>query len=100
MDFKGNPIDLLEPIAQARIPLRHVICLTDKVVPPEENSLEAKRRLILLGHDLQLEVVEDSDQMHGHHFPYPAVFDSVRFVMQHAAVLPEGTEYFELQCCV
>lgn len=97
MDFKGNPIDLLAPIADAKIPLRHVICLTDKVVPPEENSLEAKRRLMALGHDLQLAIVEDSDQSHGHHFPYPNVFESVRFVMQHASVLPAETEYFELR---
>ncbi len=97
MEFKGNPIDLLEPIANAKIPLRHVICLTDKVVPPEENSLEAKRRLIALGHDMELAIVQDSEKSHGHHFPYPDVFQSVRFVMQHACVLPEGREYFELR---
>lgn len=97
MEFDGNPIDLLEPIAEAKIPLRHVICLTDKVVPPEENSLEAKRRLVALGHDLELEIVEDSDQLHGHHFPYPHVFESLRFVMRHAYVLPADTEYFDLR---
>jgi len=96
-EFTGNPIDLLQPIAKARIPLRHVICLTDKVVPPEENSLEAKRRLIALGHDMELSIVKDSDKLHGHHFPYPDVFQSVRFVMQHASVLPAGIEYFELR---
>ena len=97
MEFKGNPIDLLDPIADARIPLRHVICLTDKVVPPEENSLEAKRRLIALGHDMELSIVEDSDKLHGHHFPYPDVFQSVRFVMQHACVQPTKQEYFDLR---
>lgn len=95
--FRGNPIDLLEPIAAAKIPLRHVICLTDKVVPPEENSLEAKRRLVALGHDMELEVLQDSAQLHGHHFPYPNVFGSVRFVMRHAHVLPKDQEYFELR---
>jgi sialidase-1 len=97
IDFRGNPLDLLEPIATAKIPLRHVICLTDKVVPPEQNSLEAQRRLIALGHDLELEIIEDSDQLHGHHFVYPNVFKSVRFVMQHACVRPNDTEYFELR---
>lgn len=97
MAFEGNPIDLLEPIAAAKLPLRHVICLTDKVVPPEENSLEAKRRLVALGHDLELAIVEDSEQLHGHHFPYPEVFESVRFVMQHSCIPPKGEEYFELR---
>lgn len=95
--FRGNPIDLLEPIAAAKIPLRHVICLTDKVVPPEENSLEAKRRLVALGHDMELEILADSAQLHGHHFPYPNVFGSVRFVMKHAHVLPKDQEYYELR---
>lgn len=96
-DFKGNPIDVLEPIAKAKIPLRHVICLTDKVVPPEENSLEAKRRLVALGHDMDLEIVKESEQAHGHHFPYPNIFASVRFVMQHAGVQPSEMQYFELR---
>ena len=97
MEFTGNPIDLLEPIAKARIPLRHVICLTDEVVPPEENTLEARRRLVALGHDMELSIVEDSEKLHGHHFPYPDVFQSVRFVMQHAYVRPADKEYFELR---
>jgi sialidase-1 len=97
IDFRGNPVDLLEPIAAAKIPLRHVICLTDKVVPPEQNTLEAQRRLMALGHNIELEIVEDSDQLHGHHFAYPNVFKSVRFVTQHAGVRPNDNEYFELR---
>ena len=97
MEFKGNPIDMLKPIARAKIPLRHVICLTDQVVPPEENSLEAKRRLNAIGHDMELAIVKDSNKAHGHHFPYPDVFASVRFVMQHASVQPRNREYFELR---
>jgi lysophospholipase L1-like esterase len=97
MEFRGNPIDLLEPIAATRIPLRHVICLTDQIVPPEQNTLEAQRRLVALGHDIELEIVDDSNELHGHHFPYPNVFKSVRFVMKHATVRPNGNEYFELR---
>ncbi len=95
--FKGNPIDLLEPIAQAKIPIRHVICLNDKVVPPEQNTLEAQRRLRKLGHDMELVIVEESDRANGHHFTMPKVFESTRFVMQHACVMPGDIEYFELR---
>ncbi|MCA8987229.1 MAG: alpha/beta hydrolase, partial [Planctomycetaceae bacterium] len=43
--YRGNPVDLMEPIAKARIPLRHVISPNDMVVPAEQNTLEAQRRL-------------------------------------------------------
>src|SRR5206468_2331523 len=49
MAYTGNPIDNLAPIAKAKLPIRHVICLADRVVPPQENTLEAKRRLEKMG---------------------------------------------------
>jgi pimeloyl-ACP methyl ester carboxylesterase len=33
--YRGNPLDLLPVIAKAKIPLRHVISLNDRPVPPE-----------------------------------------------------------------
>jgi len=35
--YRRNPIDLLEPIAQAGIPLLHIVSLNDEIVPPSEN---------------------------------------------------------------
>lgn len=100
MAYTGNPIDTLDAIARARIPLRHTICLTDRVVPPEENTLEAKRRLEKLGWGMELAVVKESNDCEGHHFPFPQTFESARFVMRHTAVLPpaaKGVEYFDLR---
>ena len=42
--FKENPIDVLAPIAAAKIPLLHIVSLTDVVVPPEENTLVLAKR--------------------------------------------------------
>jgi sialidase-1 len=95
--FKGNPIDLLAPIADAKIPMRHAICLNDRVVPPEQNTLEAQRRLKKLGHDMELVIVQASDRANGHHFTMPKVFESARFVMRHACVMPGNIEYFNLR---
>jgi sialidase-1 len=96
--FKGNPIDLLENIARAGIPLRHVISLNDTVVPPEENTLEARRRLQALGHGMEIVTVkEGTTESHGHHFTLPEVFTSARFVMRNAYVLPKNAEYFTLR---
>ena len=97
MAYTGNPIDQLAPIAKAKIPIRHVICLSDQVVPPEQNTLEAKRRLRKLGSDLEVVSVKESNEFWGHHFPYPDVFGSVRFIMDHTYVLPQGHEYFQLR---
>ena len=84
MAYKGNPIDQLEIIAKAKIPIRHVICLTDRVVPPEENTLEAKRRLQGMGWDMEVVAVQESQECEGHHFIYPEVSSSVQFVVKHA----------------
>jgi sialidase-1 len=86
--FRGNPLDLLEPIAAARIPLRHVISLTDRIVPPEDNTLEAQRRLRRLGWDIDVVVVADPEErLQGHHFTVPAadIERSVAFIEKHAA---------------
>ena len=97
MAYRGNPIDRLAPIAAAGIPIRHVICLNDRVVPPEQNTLEAQRRLEKLGGRMEVVSVAQSDELEGHHFPYPDVYGSVRFIMNHADVLPAGHEYFQLR---
>ncbi len=93
--YRGNPVDeaVLKPIAQARIPLRHVISLDDRVVPPEQNTLEAGRRLARLGHTLEVvTVAHGTPESNGHHFPLPAVFESARFIMRHSAVQPRARE--------
>lgn len=87
-DYKGNPLDLLPIIAKAKIPLRHVISLDDQSVPPEENTLEAQRRLRTLGHDMEIVAVNTGDPAcNGHHFPLPEVLASAGFIMKHAYVV-------------
>lgn len=96
--YRGNPIDLLAPIAKAKIPLRHVISLDDKVVPAEANTLEAQRRLQKLGHDMEVVTVKSGKPAQdGHHFDLPEVYKSVQFLMRYAHVLPAEREYFQLR---
>ena len=95
--FNGNPLDVLAPIAKSKIPLRHVISLNDTLVPPEENTLEAQRRLRKLGHNLEIVTVKEGNACSGHHFPLPEVFESTHFIMKHAHVLPKTNEYFQLR---
>lgn len=82
--FQGNPLDLLAPIAASKIPMRHVISLNDETVPPEENTLEAKRRLNKLGWDIEIVTVAVGDvKQKGHKFPLPEAAQSVRFITKH-----------------
>lgn len=49
LDWKGNPIDVLEPIAKAKVPVIHVVGDADDVVPVEENTAVLKERYEKLG---------------------------------------------------
>jgi pimeloyl-ACP methyl ester carboxylesterase len=49
MAWDQNPIDLLDPIANARIPILHVVGDADDIVPVEENTAVLMRRYQALG---------------------------------------------------
>ncbi len=87
--YDRGPLDLLEPIAVAKIPLRHIISPNDQVVPAEKNTLEAKRRLEALGWQMDLVVVDGATTINeGHHFPLVGIEESVAFIRKHAGEVP------------
>ena len=49
MAYKGNPVDILEPIVKAKIPLIHVVGDADNVVPVAENTAIIEKRCNALG---------------------------------------------------
>ena len=49
MAYKDNPIDNLQPIVDARIPIMHIVTEDDAIVPPMENTYVLKERLGKLG---------------------------------------------------
>jgi len=51
---KTNPINNLEPIAKAKIPILCVVGDADKVVPVAENTAVLKERLEKLGHTIEV----------------------------------------------
>jgi pimeloyl-ACP methyl ester carboxylesterase len=70
MAYQDNPIDNLEPIANAQIPILHLVCEQDIVVPPAENTYLIKKNLEALGHN-QFRVIQHVGEAkkNGHHFP-------------------------------
>lgn len=54
LDFRGNPIDQLEPLARSGVTLLHVYGDADDVVPWQENTQVVSRRYTALGGSIVL----------------------------------------------
>ncbi len=54
MDYKGNPIDSLVPLAKAGVPLLHVYGDADDVVPSDENTGIVAERYMAMGGSITL----------------------------------------------
>lgn len=54
---KHNPIDRMEPLAKAGVPVFHIHGDSDKVVPLEQNSEELQKRYETFGGPVEVEVV-------------------------------------------
>jgi pimeloyl-ACP methyl ester carboxylesterase len=52
--YAGNPIDILEPLARARVPLLHVCGDKDTATPYEENSAIVKSRYEEMGGPIEI----------------------------------------------
>lgn len=101
-EWKGNPVDNLEPLAKAGIPILHVCGATDDVVPIEENSLVVRDRYLALGGSFTL-----ISKPHCNHHPH-SLKDPIRivnFVLEHTGfpdrvakpLTPFGYDYFSLR---
>ena len=69
--WKGNPIDILEPIAKAKVPIIHVVGDKDDVVPMDENTMVLKERYEKLGGHVEL-IVKPGVGHHPHSLADPS----------------------------
>jgi hypothetical protein len=83
MDFKGNPVDILGPIANAHIPIIHVCGDADTTVPEAENTDIVRERYMALGGDFVL-IIKQSCDHHPHGLADPAPV--VNFILAHCAM--------------
>lgn len=68
--YKGNPVDRLEPLAKAKIPILLVYGDSDKVVPHGENSEIVYHRYKALGGPVE-RIVKAGGDHHPHGLPNP-----------------------------
>ena len=79
--YRGNPIDVLDPLAKAKVALIHVVGDTDDVVPTAENSALIEARYQALGGAIQvIHKPGIGHHPHGLDDPTPVV----QFILQHA----------------
>ena len=77
---KESPIDQLEPLARAGVPILMVCGSKDKAVPYEENDAIMEQRYKALGGDITV-IVEDKGHSHGMQDPTPVL----EFIRRHTA---------------
>ena len=85
LDWKGNPIDVLGPLAAAGIALVHVVGDDDVVVPPAENALIVADRYAKLGGTIEV-IHKPACGHHPHGLDDPAPI--VKFLLRHSAAAP------------
>jgi sialidase-1 len=82
--YGDNPIDNLDSIAKAQIPIMHIVCENDQVVPPSENSYTLKRNLEALGHSVfHVISLEEGPRANGHHFDLTHPEIGANFIAMH-----------------
>lgn len=99
---KLNPIEQLDVLVSAKIPLLHVCGATDDVVPMDENSLVVKQRYDSLGGEMTL-IAKPHCNHHPHSLQDPTRI--VNFVLTHTGfadqvtepTTPYGYDYFSLR---
>jgi len=68
--YLDNPMDNLESLAVAKVPVLHMIGLEDKIVPPEENTFTLIDRYVKLGGIAAIvSCTQGKQTLEGHHFP-------------------------------
>lgn len=82
---KVSPIDLLEPLAKAGVPILMVCGSKDETVPYEENDAILEERYKALGGDISV-IVEDKGHTHGMKDPTPVL----EYIRKHAGVIVDS----------
>ena len=81
LNYKDNPIDGLENLAAAKVPVLHMIGLHDNVVPHEENtSILVERYTSFGGPATVFPNTLHNHSDHGHHFPIDNIRYAVNFI--------------------
>jgi pimeloyl-ACP methyl ester carboxylesterase len=81
--FTDNPVDNLENLAAARVPVLHMIGLNDEIVPPDENTFILIDRYVKLGGIATIvPCTRGRQELGGHHFEIETPAFVADFIVQ------------------
>jgi pimeloyl-ACP methyl ester carboxylesterase len=83
LGWKGNPIDVLAPIARAKIPILHLVGDADDLVPLEENTRVLEKRYRALGGRIEV-MVKKGVGHHPHSLANPAPI--IDYILAHRLI--------------
>jgi len=86
-DYQGYPIDNLKPLAEAKIPIIHVVGDADQVVPVSEHTAIAEERIKLMEGIIEVIHKKDIDH-HPHSLEDPTPI--VDFILEHTQPVNGG----------
>lgn len=84
--YKNNPIDRIQIIAEAGIPVLHIVSENDQVVPPDENTYLMFSRVPKKYRKDNFKVISvktGTEKSKGHHFQHPEPERVVAFIVKH-----------------
>ncbi|PXX21843.1 prolyl oligopeptidase family serine peptidase [Arenibacter sp. ARW7G5Y1] len=85
MAYTNNPIDNLEALAKAKVPILHMIGLQDKTVPYKENTMILVKRYIELGGTATVVACSQSKEgSNGHHIILESPQYVANFIKYHS----------------
>jgi lysophospholipase L1-like esterase/pimeloyl-ACP methyl ester carboxylesterase len=87
--YRHNPIDILEPIAQAHVPLLHVVGDADDVVPVARNTAVLAARYQALGGEIAIIHKPGIGHKHGLDDPTPIIQFLLRNTLDPVTVVPQ-----------
>ena len=83
VNYRDNPFDHLEPLAERKIPIWHTIGLHDSLAPPGENTFILARRYISLGGPVTIYPnTKSATSLHGHHFDIDDPEAGAQFIIE------------------
>ncbi|MCP3965906.1 MAG: prolyl oligopeptidase family serine peptidase [Lentisphaerae bacterium] len=71
INYKGNPVDNLRPLAKANVPLLHIVGDSDDIVPVSENTTILANRYSKLGGYIEI-IHKPGEKHHPHSLRNPA----------------------------
>jgi lysophospholipase L1-like esterase/pimeloyl-ACP methyl ester carboxylesterase len=81
LDYTDNPINNLEKLAAAKVPLLFQIGLHDSIVPPDENTYILSEKYIRLGGPAMIYPnTKGKQSLQGHHFPIDDIKGAADFI--------------------